>query len=216
MKKLSIILFIVLFSAPAFSQFIKSGIKFGAESNTTPKYSISQSGGSHWNIEAMKNASWGFHGGIFTRIKIFNLFIQPEVVFASNSFEYTVQQPAPLWSSSIHLQEIKSQKFNRLSVPILVGMKFGPLRVNAGPAANIQIGTPKALINDPNFSDMYKSTVWGLQAGVGIDILKKLTLDARYAGGLGKRFGDSVTIGNQNFKLDHSQKTFLISVGLMF
>jgi len=217
MKKLSIILFIVMFSVPAFSQFIKSGIKFGAESNTTPKYNIlTTQGGTHWNIEAMKNASWGFHGGIFTRIKIFNLFIQPEVVFASSSFDYEVKRIPPPLSSVLPMPEINSQRFNRLSIPLLVGMKFGPLRVNAGPAANIQIGTPKALINDPSFSDMYKGAVWGYQAGVGLDILKKLTLDARYAGSLGGKFGDSVTIGNQNFKLDHSQKTFLISVGLMF
>ena len=218
MKKLSAILFILMFSIPAFSQFFSFGIKAGAESNTTPKYNYLVSGGltNQTFIEAVDNASWGFHGGIFARIKIFNLFIQPEVVFASNSFEYTVQQPAPVWSSSTHLQEIKSQKFNRLSVPILVGMKFGPLRINAGPAANIQIGSPKALIDDPKFKDMYKGAVWGYQAGVGLDILKKLTLDARYAGRLGKRFGDSVTIGSQNFKLDHSQKTFLLSVGLMF
>ena len=206
MKKLSAILLIAMFSVPAFSQFISFGVKAGAESNTTPKYNIS-SGTS--NIDAMKNASWGFHGGIFTRVKIFNVFIQPEVVFASTSFDYSV-------ANNAGLPEIKSQRFNKLSVPLLVGMKFGPLRLNAGPAASIQIGTPKALINDPNFSDMYKGAVWGYQAGVGIDILRKLTLDARYAGGFGKQFGETIKIGNQNYKLDHGQKTFLLSVGYMF
>jgi hypothetical protein len=95
-------------------------------------------------------------------------------------------------------------------------MKLGPLRINAGPAANIQIGKPKDLIDDPNFSNMYKSAIWGYQAGIGFDILKKLTLDARYAGSLGGKYGDSVTIGNQIFKLDQGQKSFLISVGFMF
>jgi hypothetical protein len=114
------------------------------------------------------------------------------------------------------LTELKSQKFNRLSVPLLIGFKLGPVRLNAGPAASIQLGSPEALINDPNFEDMYKGAVWGFQAGVGIDLLKKLTLDARYAGSLGEKFGDAVTIGGQNFKLDYGQKAFLLSVGLMF
>ena len=211
MKKLSAILIILLFSLPAFSQFIKFGIKAGAETNTTPKYNSTLP-----IIETMKNASWGFHGGIFTRIKIFNLFVQPEVVFASTSFDYGVGWTATSPTSSTLIQNIKSQKFNRLSIPVLVGTKLGPLRVNAGPAASILLGTPKVLIDDPNFSDMYKSAVWGFQAGVGIDILKKLTLDARYAGSLGGKFGDSVTIGSQIFKLDQGQKSFLLSVGIMF
>ena len=212
MKKLSVILFVLLFSVPAFSQFLKSGIKFGAESSTAPEYNISLG---EWNIEAMKNASWGFHGGMFTRIKIFFLYVQPEVVFASNSFDYTVRHPSGGLLGGF-LSETKSQKFNRLSIPLLVGIKSGPLRINVGPAANIQIGSPKTLIDEPNFKDMYKGAVWGFQAGVGLDILKKLTLDARYAGSLGGKFGDSITIGSQNFKLDHGQKSFLLSIGLMF
>lgn len=204
MKKLSVILFVVLISIPAFSQ-IKFGIKAGAETTTVPDYDIT-TGTS--NIDALENASWGLHGGIFMRLKLLSFYIQPEAVFASNTFDYTVKTAT--------LTEVKSQTFNRLSVPILVGLKLGPLRLNAGPAASVQIGTPEALIDDPNFENMYKGAVWGFQAGIGIDILKKLTLDARYAGGLGEKFGDAVTIGGQNFQLDYGQKSFLVSLGLMF
>ena len=210
MKKLSAILIIAMFSVPAFSQFLSFGIKAGAELNTTPEYCISHTGW-HVPIVTEENTSWGFHGGIFTRIKIFNLFIQPEIVFASTSYDYALGNKAVYGGVPV------SQRFNKLSVPLLVGMKLGPLRVNAGPAANIQIGTPKALIEDtPNFKDMYKSAVWGYQAGIGFDILKKITLDARYAGSLGGKYGNTVTLFGQEFKLDHSQKSFLLSVGFMF
>lgn len=204
MKKLSAILLVVLMSVPVFSQ-IKFGIKAGAESTTVPSYDITT--GTN-NIEALKDASWGFHGGIFMRVKLLALYVQPEVVFASNTFDYTVKTAT--------LTEVKSQTFNRLSVPVLVGFKLGPLRLNAGPAASIQIGSPEALINDPNFENMYKGAVWGFQAGIGIDLLNKITLDARYAGGLGEKFGDAITIGGQNFQLDYGQKSFLLSLGLMF
>jgi hypothetical protein len=204
MKKLSVIILVVLISLPSFSQ-IKFGLKVGAESTTVPTYDIT-TGTS--NIEALKDASWGFHGGVFMRIKLLALYVQPEVVFASNTFDYNVT------TSSI--TEVKTQKFNRLSIPLLVGAKLGPIRINAGPAAAIQIGTPEALINDPNFEDMYKGALWGFQAGIGVDLLKKLTLDARYAGSLGEAFGDSVPIGGQTFKLDYGQHSFLLSLGLMF
>ena len=122
----------------------------------------------------------------------------------------------------------KTQQFNRLSVPLLVGMKFGSFRINAGPAVNIRLGTPKSLfdnsggvstglqIQESDFDKIYKGAVWGFQAGFGFDILKKLTLDARYAGGFGKQFGDTVTTGNQTYKLDHRQKSFLLSLGVIF
>ena len=72
------------------------------------------------------------------------------------------------------------------------------------------------LVDDPNFEDMYKGAVWGYQAGLGVDLFKRLTLDARYAGSLGEKFGDSVAIGGQNFKLDYGQSSFLLSLGIIF
>jgi hypothetical protein len=204
MKKLSVTILVVLISFPVFSQ-IKFGIKAGAETTKVPTYDIS-TGTS--NIEALEDASWGFHGGIFMRLKLLALFVQPELVFASNTYDYTVKTAT--------VTEVKSQTFNRVSVPVLVGFKLGPLRLNAGPAASIQIGSPKALIDDPKFEQMYKGAVWGYQAGLGLDILNKITLDARYAGGLGEKFGDAVTISGQDFQLDYSQKSFLLSVGIMF
>ena len=204
MKKLSVIFLAMFFSVQVFSQ-IKFGIKAGAETSTVPTYDISTGTNS---IEALEDASWGFHAGIFMRLKLLALYVQPELVFASNTYDYTV--------NTATLPEVKSQTFNRISVPLLVGLKLGPFRVNAGPAASLQIGSPEALINDPEFEEMYKGAVWGFQAGIGIDLLKRLTLDARYAGGLGEKFGDAVTIGSQNYKLDYGQKSFLLSAGIMF
>ena len=144
------------------------------------------------------------------RFTLLGVYIQPEAVFASTTFEYNVQevqsQPA----------KVMSQKFNRLSVPVLVGLKLGPLRLNAGPAASIMLGSPQALINDPKFEDMYKGAIWGYQAGVGVDLLKKLSFDVRYAGSLGEKFGDAVAIGGQNFKLGYGQSSLLLSLGLIF
>ena len=204
MKKLLLILFIVIVSFPAFSQ-IKFGIKVAAATTTVPTYSISTGAN---NIEAVKNANWGIQAGAFLRLSLVGIYVQPELLFASTSFDYNV--------STVTGTQVMAQKFNRISIPVLVGFHLGPLRLNAGPAASIQIGSPTALINDPNFEDMYKGAVFGYQAGIGIDLLKKLTLDARYAGGLGEKFGDSVTIGGQNFKLDYGQSSFILSVGWMF
>lgn len=204
MKKLFAIVFITLVSLPAFSQ-IRFGIKVGAASTTTPTYNV---GTGTSNIDAVKNSDWGLQAGVFMRLTLLGIYLQPELLFASNSYDYNV--------STVTGSQVLSQKFNRLSIPVLLGFKLGPLRINAGPAASIAIGSPKALINDPNFTDMYKGAILGYQAGIGIDILKKLSLDARYAGSLGEKFGNSVLINGQNFKLDYGQSSFILSAGWMF
>jgi outer membrane protein with beta-barrel domain len=204
MKKLLVILLTVLIAIPAFSQ-VKFGLKVGAETLTVPTYDISTGDN---NIVAIKDASWGFHAGAFLRFTLFGIYLQPEAVFASNSFEYNV--------TTITGTEILSQKSSRLEIPVLIGFKLGPLRLNAGPSASIQIGSPEALIDDPNFTDMYKGATFGYQAGIGVDLLKKITLDARYGGGLSQKFGDAISIGGQDFKLDHRQNSFILSIGLIF
>jgi opacity protein-like surface antigen len=56
---------------------------------------------------------------------------------------------------------------------------------------------------------------WGYRAGLGIDLFKKLTLDARYEGNLSS-LGSSVTIGDAEFNTDMRTSQFLISLGFMF
>jgi hypothetical protein len=207
MKKLILAVLITFLAVPAFPQLIKFGIKAGAETTNVPEYTSITSGQAA--IDAAQSAQWGWHAGVFVRIKLLGIYIQPEAVFASNSFDYNVKDVtgAP--------QGLLTQKFNKLSVPILLGFKLGPLRINAGPAASIAIGSPKDLLNDPNFQDMYKSATWGYQAGLGIDLFKKLTIDARYAGGFGKQEG-STTISGQTFNFTNAPPSILISLGFMF
>lgn len=206
MKKLLIIVLAVFIAIPSYSQMFKFGIKAGGQSTTVPTYDFT-TGTS--NITALEDAQWGFHGGLFARIKLGPIFLQPEVVFMTSTFDYNVDEGASL-------DVLKSQTFNRLAIPLLVGVKLGPVRINAGPAASVQIGTPEALLNDPDFVDMYKGAVWGYQVGVGIDLFKKLTFDVRYAGGLGDMLGDAVSIGSQTFNLDYSQATIQLSLGWIF
>lgn len=206
MRKLFAILLLALMAVPAFSQF-KFGIKAGASTTTVPEYN-STTGST--TIQSLKDAAWGFHAGIFFRAGLGPVYLQPEVVFASNTYEYNVTQVAG--SPAVVLD----QKFNRLEIPVLVGLKLGPLRLNAGPSARVPIGSPKNLIQDPNFDRLYRGTTFGYQAGIGVDILNTLTLDARYGGSLAKKFGDDVQIGGANFRLDDRQPSIILSLGIMF
>jgi hypothetical protein len=204
MRKLIFIVLAIFIAFPAYSQ-VKFGIRAGANTSTVPTYDFS-TGTS--NIEALKDASWGFNAGVFLRIGLGPIYLQPEIDFTTNTYEYNVTENT--------VSEIMDQTFNRLEIPLLIGIKLGPIRLNAGPSATIPIGSPENLLNDENFDDMYSGTTFGYQAGVGIDIFKRITLDARYGGSLAEEFGDSVDIGGQTFTLDARQPYFGLSIGVMF
>lgn len=204
MRKLFAILLFALMAIPAFSQ-LKFGIKAGAGTTTVPEYDVSTG---NTTIEALEDASWGFHAGIFLRAGLGPVYLQPEIVFASTNYEYNVTQNT--------VSDVLDQNFNRLEIPVLVGLKLGPLRLNAGPSATVPIGSPENLVNDPNFDRLYRGTTFGYQAGIGVDIFNTLTLDARYNGSLARRFGDDVQIGGANFRLDDRQPSIELSLGIMF
>jgi hypothetical protein len=204
MRKLFVTTMVLLLALPAFSQ-VKFGIKAGASTTTVPTYEATGTGS---NIEALEDAAWGLHAGIFLRFGLGPVYLQPEVVFNSNTYEYRVQTATA--------SEILDQRFNRLEIPLLLGIKLGPLRINAGPSATVPIGSPDALIDDPNFEDMFRGTTFGYQAGVGVDIFNTITLDARYGGSLSEEFGSTATIGNSTFRLDSRQPQFILSLGIMF
>jgi hypothetical protein len=205
MKKLLVVILVAFIAIPVFSQ-VKFGIKAGVATTTVPTYDITTGTNT---ISTLKNASYGFHAGIFLRLSLLGIYLQPEVVFATNTYEYNVKQ-------GTNPEILKKQTFNKLDVPVLVGVKLGPIRLNAGPVGTFQIGSPEALIDDPNFDKMYKGATFGYQAGAGFDLFKKLTFDVRYEGSLGKKFGDAITVGTQTFKLDSRQPSVLFSIGLMF
>jgi hypothetical protein len=203
MKKSFAVLLVCLMAVPAFSQ-LKFGIKAGASTTTVPKYN-NVTGTT--TISSLKSAAWGFQAGIFLRAGLGPVYLQPEAVFASNTYEYNVNST---------VSQVLKQSFNRLEIPVLLGLKFGPIRLNAGPSASVPIGSPKALVNDPNFNNLYRGTTFGYQAGIGVDIFNTLTLDARYGGSLSKRYGDAVNVGGTTFRLDSRQPSLILSVGIMF
>jgi opacity protein-like surface antigen len=138
-------------------------------------------------------------------------YIQPEFLFASRTDEYKItdlENPAS--------EIIKKQKFNRVDIPVMLGGKFGPVRINAGPTARLLIDSPGDLIDDPDFKAMYKDLTFGYQAGIGFDLVKRITLDLRYEGSLQKYQTQIRNNGGEDISLDDRPNAFLLSVGIMF
>jgi len=150
----------------------------------------------------------GYHLGLQTRIKIAMIMIQPELYF--NAGGGTVQQVVEGGAT-----EILDVKFNRIDIPLLVGVKLGPARLNVGPVGSFVISETTDLTElEPNFELFSSAMTWGFQAGLGLDI-SKISLDVRYEGSL-SALGESFSVGGADFPLDARPSQWIISLGYWF
>lgn len=203
MKKILIVLFALLLSAPLFSQ-VQFGIKAGASTDFT--FTDQTFTNTSVTIQNLKTAEWGFQGGVFMRASFSGFYIQPELLFATATNSVTYEDVEAGGAPVIY-----NQKFNKLNIPLLLGFKVAFLRIHAGPAASVMIGEPQDVIEGAT----YKSMTFGYQAGIGFDLFKKLTLDVRYEGNL-NQFGDQITIGGETFTLDDRTGALLLHAGIIF
>ena len=100
------------------------------------------SGNTTYTVDAVTSAKYGFHGGAFVRLTLFGIYLQPELLFSTRTNEYTVNQLSA--NGLPTLLPVVKQNFNKLDIPILLGLKLGPLRVNAGPVGSLSINSPKS------------------------------------------------------------------------
>jgi hypothetical protein len=150
----------------------------------------------------------GYHLGVQTRIKIAMIYFQPEIYWntGGGSLEEVVNGG---------VSEILEVKFNRIDVPLLVGAKLGPVRLNIGPVGSYVINES----NDGSTSDfdydLYVDAMnWGWQGGIGFD-LTKLSVDLRYEGSL-SNLSNSVPEALQDFNMDPRPSQWIITVGWWF
>jgi len=161
-----------------------------------------------------KNANVGFQGGIFSRITIVNFYVQPELLFTSTSGEVEV---TTVYENQDPVSVVKDQKFRQIDFPIMLGYKLGPIRLQAGPVGTIMLSSDPALsmVETMDVKEEFNGATWGYQVGVGLDILKKVTIDVKYEGNLSK-LGDGVEIAGQTRDFDSRNSQFVATVGIFF
>ena len=154
------------------ADYFRIGIKGGVNLSSVKVASLST------NLENKT----GYQFGAFARIGR-TIFLQPEVYFTAKEVNVDVL------NSLTTNQGVVGFSQKSLDVPLLAGIKLGPLRVLAGPVASYALsastspdvavksyfsGTSQDIINRSSFS---------YQAGIGFDILN-LSLDLRYEGAM--------------------------------
>lgn len=140
----------------------------------------------------------GYLAGVYFRINIHKFYIQPEIYYCQKGGDMQYITTTPSHYSVFTQQSI----LNTIDVPLLFGLKLldikvANLRLMLGPvfsyATNKNIdyqinGINKNIVQistteyTPS-ADNIKNTNWGLQAGIGLDVLR-FTFDVKYEWGL--------------------------------
>lgn len=218
MKKLIIILLAVMAFNLANAQFLRFGFKAGV-SSTNVKFddikNIESSDGLKEYAIKQGDSKMGFHAGLYGRIQLLGLFVQPELLFTHSQGEVVL---ADVTASQMYTE---TQKFNKIDIPVIVGWKFGPARLGIGPVASFMLSESDGLkdklssISTDATENNFRKATFGYQIGVGLDILKKITLDVRYEGNLSK-LGNGITLGGKDYKFDQRNPQFIFSAGIFF
>ena len=155
-----------------------------------------------------EESNYGYQFGIYTRLHLLGLFIEPAVMLHSTQVNYSIEDVESLSINSVE------HNFTNLDIPVMVGMKLGFIRIFTGPVAHLHLDAASEIIDIPAYSDRFETATFGFQAGMGIDIWK-LRISAKYEGNL-SRYGDNISVGDQTFALDKRPSRVIANVGFRF
>ena len=184
-----------------------------------PKFSVSSSGisGTDFQVQnlqdlrelqvSLQEASPEYHVGIFSRLTLLGFYIQPELALTTSRVSYLVED---LTGGGT---EAANEQYLGLEMPIMAGIKLGPFRANAGPVYRMNLTSVSDLADVQGFGRRFQESTLGLQAGVGLDLGKKIVLDLRYETNL-NRPTDEVTVFGQTHKLSEYSGQWVAGIGI--
>src|SRR5690606_14731264 len=156
------------------------------------------------------DAKYGIHFGVFVRAQLLGVYIEPSIIFNSNSIDYAVQD---LRDDQL-FTELRKESYQQLTIPIIFGIKTGILRIGTGPVGHIFIDSSSELLQISGYQQRFDDLQWGWQGVLGLD-LWKLRFDLRYEGRFSKHGGHFEFFG-EKYQFSSNPNRLIASVGLTF
>lgn len=189
---------------------IEFGIKAGLSSYDLAKDGIlisDENQNIEWNVS---NAGYGHHFGIYTRLSALGIFLEPSLLFNSNTVSYDITT----YGESGVFKTIKNEKYNQMDIPVIAGFKIGVLRFQGGVVGHLFINSISDVVDINGYQQRFKTATYGWQAGTGVDIWK-LRLDLMFEGNFDK-FGDHITIGGHDYAFADTPSRLMLTLGYKF
>lgn len=157
----------------------------------------------------LQNASPEAQVGVFGRLSLFGFYVQPEVLLTTASTKYLVED---LQNGGT---DILKERYWNLEVPVMAGIKLGPLRAQAGPVFHTPLANVSQLTDISGLSRTYRESSVGIQGGLGLDLGKKIVFDVKYEADLtGMR--DEISIFGQTHDVSDRGGRLIASLGVSF
>ncbi len=189
---------------------IEFGIKAGLSSYDLAKDGIlisDENQNIEWNVS---NAGYGHHFGIYTRLSALGIFLEPSLLFNSNTVSYDITT----YGESGVFKTIKNEKYNQMDIPVIAGFKIGVLRFQGGVVGHLFINSISDVVDINGYQQRFKTATYGWQAGTGVDIWK-LRLDLMFEGNFDK-FGDHITVGGHDYAFADTPSRLMLTLGYKF
>lgn len=156
------------------------------------------------NLSDSFDSKTGTSFGIYMRFGK-NLFIQPELLYSTRAGQFSVIRNGQT--------EISTLKTTSFDVPLLLGIKGGPIRVVAGPVVSFRVNDNQKLgeairqYTNGSLNDAWSQAYYGYQVGGGLDI-GSFGLDVRYEGNL----SDIAQINDSSGKFSQRMKSWQLTL----
>ncbi|MGE5356135.1 MAG: outer membrane beta-barrel protein [Deltaproteobacteria bacterium] len=202
MKNLIFSFFFLLFSLNIVAQN-EFGFKAGLSSYDLASRHI----GSTSDLKlSLKDSRYGFHGGIYGRLGLMGIYIQPELIFNTNKVDYKLKNI----NTADSIEEIRTTRYQNIDLPVLIMIAPSIFKIYAGPVGHYFLNSFSDINEKHEIKEEFSKIRYGYQLGAGVT-LKGLTIDIRYEGNFSKYY-KTFSIDGQQFKTDESPSRLLISL----
>ena len=155
----------------------------------------------------------GFHIGLQSRVNLAMFHIQPEIVYSMNKYKLAGD---PIGDGTLPETRAKV-RINTWDFPILFGVKALFFRFQAGPVFNLS--TQNSIVPESKTvpSILYSRSSVSYMVGIGVDIIRKVTLDVRYHGQFKRPVQGILIDGMEQERVIRTRtRNWTFSLGYMF
>lgn len=199
-----LVAFLILFSAAVAQAQVAFGLKGGLQTLLkNPDDIVIGQPDTSFNF-GVSDLKFGTQFGLWFRIGD-AVFIQPELVFNSNRTDFRVGE-----NSAGEI--IRTEKYQNLDLPILVGFSAGPIRLHGGPVGHYFLKSTSDLTDFNGYKARWNQFTWGWQAGMTIGT-GRISADIRYEGNFNK-FGDHVTFFGDQYNFANSPSRLILALNI--
>ncbi|PTM06052.1 MAG: hypothetical protein DA405_01585 [Bacteroidetes bacterium] len=142
-----------------------------------------------------------YQAGVYARVKLLAFFVQGELYFTK------INQSAKASFTALNVPpKTIDLSYSRIDLPILLGLKIGPIRIVGGPMFSSNFNDVSGNLNND-----LKAASLGYQVGIGAEF-SKLFVDLRYESGLGN-MANAVLIDNSSYQSDIRTNQIMLCLG---